>query len=465
MSEPSCKEQPMMLISPNETPTPSATSRSASEGPHRRSASEPCHSVLPIRGKTPELTGDRQTRGETIDQAVDEVPISLARTVINMQEYYASELEAERQRTEELANQNEEMMRKMGEMERRLQMHVVLMDGFVGFMRDVKEGKFAASGSAELEIARAFGGDHLEAVRGLVADNHRPIQQSVEQPPAKIVLFDDEDHVPETAQVIRHVSFDESPSTPDLEAPPVRSSGRRAPKRKNPPAKPHREVRRRTQANLRSVQLRNNSSWNPINAKSPYAGADLSNGEGDDHDYTPGPEVEKEDESEDESEEEEDSDDEMEDIPNAPATPSPSLSDGGLETVKTRYSAPRSVAYRYANGPAGRKFKYHRMPKTVALVWQEWKHGSHGNPSIQSLEERYSTKWRMGTLQERKYASNYVGVRQKIVRKVEEMIEEEGLTPEQACEKLDKKVDGRMQLLMTALRKNQDPLVVIPKRK
>lgn len=70
----------------------------------------------------------------------------------------------------------------------------------------------------------------------------------------------------------------------------------------------------------------------------------------------------------------------------------------------------------------------------------------------------------MGTLQERKYASNYVGVRQKVVRKVEEMCEQKGLTPEKACEILDRRVDGRMQLLMTALRKGQDPLVVIPRR-
>ncbi|KAF4338645.1 high-osmolarity-induced transcription factor [Fusarium beomiforme] len=431
-----------MLISPNETPTPSA--RSASEGPHRRSASELCNANLPIRGKVPD---PRPTREEAIDRAVEGFPFSLARTVVNMQECYASELEAERHRTEELANQNEEMMRRMGEMERRLQMHVVLMDGFVGFMRDVKEGKFAGAGSAELEIARAFGGEHLEAVRGLVADNRRTVQQSVEQPANEMVLFDDGVDVPETVPVIRHVSFDELPSTPDLEASPVRSSGRRAPKRKKPTSKA-------------------SSSNEATNTGKYPKRADLSNGEGDDHDYAPDPEVEDDNESGEESEEEEnDSDDEMEDIPNAPATPSPSHSDGDLEGVKTRYSAPRSVAYRYANGPPGRKFKYHRMPKTAALVWQEWKQGSHSNPSIQSLEERYNTKWRMGTLQERKYASNYVGVRQKIVRKVEEMIEEEGLTAQQACDKRDERVDGRMQLLMTGLRKNQDPLVVIPKRK
>ncbi|KAF5684893.1 high-osmolarity-induced transcription factor [Fusarium denticulatum] len=464
MAQPICKKQPMMLISPNETP---ATSRSAFEGPLRRSASEPCQTMLPIRRKSLELVAP-PAREEEMNREVDKVPMSLARIVVNMQEHYTAELEAERQRTEELARQNEEMMRKMGEMEMRLQMHVVLMDGFVGFMRDVKEGKFATGGCAELEIAKSFGGEHLDEVRRLVAENHMPVQQSVEQPVTKPIVFHGEDEVQNSPAVVRHVSFDESPSTPDLEAPPVRSTGRRAPKRKNPPLRPHREVKRQTRATLRSLRLRNTSSWTAINTRnSPYAGADLSNGEDKDFDFTPDLEEDEEDEETDEEQEvvvEDDSDDEMEDIPNAPATPSPPLSDEELETTKTRYSAPRSVAYRYASGPPGRKFKYHRMPKSVTLVWQEWKHGSKGNPSILSLEEKYSTRWRMGTLQERKYASNYVGVRQKVVRKVEEMCEEKGLSPEKACEILDKRIDGRIQLLMTALRKGQDPLVVIPRR-
>ncbi|KAG5792811.1 hypothetical protein H9Q69_008113 [Fusarium xylarioides] len=467
MAPPICKKQPMMLISPNETP---ATSRSASEGPLRRSASEPCQKILPIRRKSLELV-TQPAREEENDLEVEKVPMSLAKIIVNMQEHYTAELEAERQRTEDLARQNEEMVRKMEEMERRLQMHVVLMDGFVGFMRDVKEGKFATGGGAEMEIAKAFGGEHLDAVRGLVAENYMPVQQSVEEPATEPLIFGDEDEPHQIPAVVRHVSFDESPITPDQEAPPVRSTGRRAPKRKNPPLRPHREVKRQTRANLRSVRLRNTSSWTAINTStSPYAGADLSNGEDKDLDFTPDLEVDEDDEDdEDEDEEhvvevEDDSDDEMEDIPNAPATPSPSLSDKDLEITKTRYSAPRSVAYRYASGPPGRKFKYYRMPKSVALVWEEWKHGSNGNPPIQSLEEKYSTRWRMGTLQERKYASNYVGVRQKVVRKVEEMCEQKGLTPEKACEILDRRVDGRMQLLMTALRKGQDPLIVIPRR-
>ncbi|KIL92152.1 hypothetical protein FAVG1_04559 [Fusarium avenaceum] len=450
-----------MLLSPNQSPTPSAVGRSVSEGPHRRLASEP-HRSLKKTSQREQLPISRQ---ESIEEAVEQVPLNLARVVVNMQEYYASELEAERQRTEDLATQNEEMMKRMEIMEKRLQMHVILMDGFVNFMREAKEGNFAVAGSAELEIAQAFGGEHLEEVRGLVS-NCAPVQQSVEQVDLSLQIpSEPEDDSHEVTQTqddspLEVNAFDQMPPTPDVESAPVRSTGRRAPKRKNPPMRPYRAVKRRTRANVLSVKLREAASWTPIN---PQSRRQLSADSGDEHvgengdlDYTP--------------DLEEDEDQEPGNTPaseRASPSPSPSESedDFELDSAKPRYSVPRSVGYRHAAGPPGRRFKYHRMPKTVALVWQEWKHGSHGNPAIEALEKKYNTSWRMGTLQERKYASNYVGVRQKIVRKVEEMCEEEGLTVEQACEKLDERVDGRMQLLMTALRKGEDPLVVIQRRR
>ncbi|UZP37100.1 hypothetical protein NXS19_004916 [Fusarium pseudograminearum] len=412
-SELSDIDSPTMLLSPNQSPTPSV-SRSVSEGPLRRAASEPCfgpitpatsqQSVEPVEQKS----GD--CREESIDDAIDQVPFSLARMVVNMQGYYASELEAERQRTDELTRQNEEMMAKMAEMDKRLQMHVVLMDGFVGFMREVKQGQFAV---AELEIAKQFGGVHLHEVKGLVSDSCEPVEQSVEQ----LTLSE---NIPEPSDEQRTVRFTEEPTpfdsavfdqlppTPDVETPPVRSTGRRAPKRENPPMRPHREVKRRTRADEHQEQEPEGAS----------------------------------------------------------ASPPPSEDDGDDgDTEKPRYTVSRSTAPRFTSGPSGPRFKYHRMPKTVALVWQEWKHGSNGNPAIEELENKYNTSWRMGTLQERKYASNYVGVRQKIVRRVEEMCEVEGMSVRQACEVLDKRVDGRMQLLMTALRKGEDPLVVIPRRR
>ncbi|KAH8729789.1 hypothetical protein BGZ61DRAFT_446993, partial [Ilyonectria robusta] len=102
------------------------------------------------------------------------------------------------------------------------------------------------------------------------------------------------------------------------------------------------------------------------------------------------------------------------------------------------------------------------MPKRIALVWQEWKHGLHGNPSLEFLEREYSTSWRQGTLHELKYGSNYVGKRLKIVKKVEQMCEEDGLTPEEACTLLDRRIDGRLELLMKVLRDGKDPFTAIP---
>ncbi|KAF4993591.1 hypothetical protein FGRMN_6309 [Fusarium graminum] len=444
-----------MLLSPNQSPAPSAVVCSVSEGPPRTPASE--QRFTPARsGPSPKEKHKSKPREQSIDDLVEQVPMDLARVVVNMQDYYATELEAERQRTENLANQNEEMMARMEILEKRLQMHVVLMDGFVNFMREVKERNFTLADSAELEIAKAFGGEHLQEVKSL-APNYASIQSSVEQPTLSIeILSGSTDNAYNDTQPMREDwscgshPFDELPPTPGVDSTPVRSTGLRAPKRRNPPARPHRPMKRRSRANILSVKLRNTASWTPFNAES---GGDSDNGNmgtNADSDYTPDLEEDEEPEPR-----------------NVPATPSPPLSDDDFDfdSTKPRYSVPRSVGYRHAAGPPGRRFKYNRMPKTVALVWQEWKHGSHGNPAIEELEKKYNTTWRMGTLQERKYASNYVGVRQKIVRKVEEMCEEDGMTVEQACETLDERVDGRMQLLMAALRKGEDPLAVIPRRR
>ncbi|CEI60406.1 hypothetical protein FVEN_g6549 [Fusarium venenatum] len=407
------------MPSPSRSPTPSV-SRSVSEGPLRRSASEPCIGLItPATSQQSfELmeTKASDSREGSIDYAIDQVPFSLARMVVNMQEYYMSELQAERQKTDRLTLQNEEMMQKMSEMDKRLQMHVVLMDGFVGFMREVKQGHFA---SAEIEIANQFGGVHLNEVKGLCA----PVQQSVEPP--TLSGPSDEQRIGEPAPFDSNI-FDQLPPTPDMETAPVRSTGRRAPKRRNPPMRPHRELKRRTRADARSVRLRH-STWRVINTVQD-TGRDEESGDGfqgdtNDQDYAPEPEVQDEDESEEEHQEPE---------PTNRASPSPEPSeDGDPDVEKPRYTLSRSIAPRFAAGPSGGRFKYFRMPKTVALVWQEWKHGSHGNLAIEELENKYNTSWRMGMLQERKYASNYIGVRQKIARQVEEMCEE-GITAKEA---------------------------------
>lgn len=437
-SELSSVDTPTMLLSPTRSPTPSV-----SETPLRRSVSEPSLGpISPTASHQSIPTGERKYENSSaVDDAIEQVPFNIAQMVVNMQEYYTSELAAERQRIDDLTRQNGEMIRRMNEMDKRLQMHVVLMDGFVGFMREVKQEQ------AELAIAREFGGVHLQEVKEL-ANNSVGVQPVLEPTPPsssddrveasdeqRIVRFEENEIRPIVEEL-----FDQLPPTPIIDEAPRMSTGRRAPKRKNPPLRLDRQVKRRTRADVRSVRLRGRT-WTPINA-----GDESERGE-DDQDYTPDAEEEG---------------DEPVTVPRTSPSPSPSPSES--DTEKPRYSVSRSVAPRHANGPPGKPFKYHRMPKTVAAVWQEWKIGSHGNPAIEELEAKYNTTWRMGTLKERKYASNYVGVRQKIVRKVEDMCEQLGVQVEEACGMLDKCVDGRMQLLMTALRKGEDPLVVIPRR-
>lgn len=105
------------------------------------------------------------------------------------------------------------------------------------------------------------------------------------------------------------------------------------------------------------------------------------------------------------------------------------------------------------------------MGRTVLEVWVEYKAGSRGNPAIEALERQYGTEWRTGKdIRELKYASNYVSVRQKVVGYVEDLCERQGISAEEACGRLDERVDGRMQMLISAVRKGQDPFVVIPKR-
>ncbi|KAJ4862114.1 transcriptional activator of glycolytic enzymes domain-containing protein [Trichoderma breve] len=151
--------------------------------------------------------------------------------------------------------------------------------------------------------------------------------------------------------------------------------------------------------------------------------------------------------------------------PTKPSSSSPTKSPPSSSSSRPRYSTPRHTTLpRYASGPPSRPFRFHRMGRTVLDVWTEYKHGKKGNPAIEALERQYATGWRTGTLREIKYASNYVGVRQKVVSKVEEICAREGIEPEEACRRLDERVDGRMQMLITAVRKGEDPFEVIPKR-
>ncbi|KAI8682516.1 hypothetical protein LRP88_05515 [Fusarium phalaenopsidis] len=487
-----------MLLSPDPSPEPSTVDRPAPEDPHRLPAPAACprpidpmpnHHSLESSSDLLYADAEGETiRDKHIDDTVNQVPLSLARVVINIQEHYASELEVERQKTEQLLAQNAMMKKKIDEMERRIEMHVVIMDGFVGFMRDAKEGKFAIGKQAvptELEIAKHLGCEHaieVETIASTSRPRPRTVHPNVERPLLNKQTWPDYDEELQeeepftledtttriTSQWVDVVedSFDQLPPTPDMDTAPVRSTGRRAPRRRNPPLRVRRRARRSIgAASQRAPRLEEAPTWTAINAtdsdhdtaQSPapnlHLGA-IPEQEEDDGDFDDGPAL----------------DDYAEDehstlVASHSSSPSSSAESPPPAQYKPRYSVSRSVGYRYATGPPGRRFKYHRMPKTVALVWTEWKHGLHSNLAIEELERRHGTTWRLGTLQERKYASNYVGVRQKIVRKVEEMCEEGGIGVEEACWRLDERVDGRMQLLMAALRKGEDPLEVIPKRR
>ncbi|RSL45072.1 hypothetical protein CEP54_014417 [Fusarium duplospermum] len=486
-----------MLLSPDPSPEPSAVDRPVSEDPHRLPAPAASRPIDPIPDQpslelSPDLSyaedeGERN-REIWIDKEADQVPLGLARVVINIQEHYASELEAERQRTEQLLMQNAMMKQKMDEMEKRIEMHVVIMDGFVGFMRDVKEGRFSVgekAAPAELAIARHLGREHAAEVETLASKslpNLPPAHPSVERPQLNEQTHSKYDEelqeeepltLEDTTTRIRSQwvdvgdPFDQLPPTPDMDTAPVRSTGRRAPRRRNPPLRIRRQVKRRVRAASRRNPITESSRpWNPINVTD----RDHDTGQSSTPNLDRG-EIPEQEEDNANFDDESILDVYVEDEHSthiASRSSSPSLSAESpppTEDYKPRYSVPRSVGYRYATGPPNHRFKYHRMPKTVFLVWTEWKHGLHGNPAIEELERKHGTTWRLGTLQERKYASNYVGVRQKIVRKVEEMCEQGGIGVEEACWRLDERVDGRMQLLMAALRKGEDPLEVIPVRR
>ncbi|KAJ4319933.1 hypothetical protein N0V84_006116 [Fusarium piperis] len=456
-----------MLLSPDPSPEPSAVDRPVLEDPHRLPAPaassqpmDPMSDHPPLELNRDLLSADLEggnIRGQQIGDTVDQVPLGLARVVINIQEHYASELQTERQKTDQLLVQNATLKQKMDEMEKRIEMHVVIMDGFVGFMRDVKEGKFAIgkqSVPAELEIAKHLGRQHTTKVKEIASQDQprsRAVHPSMEylRLDESTLSHDDEElqeeepfTLEDSATRIRlqyvdavEDSFDQLPPTPDMYTAPVRSTGRRAPRKRNLPLRTRRQIKRRLGAtSQRNPMIESSQPWNTINVTDINYDAGQSSTrnlhlrvipehEEDNGNFDHEPAL----------------DDYVEDehsTPVASRSSSPSSSTESpppAEDYKPRYSVPRSVGYRYATGPPGRRFKYHRMPKTVALVWTEWKHGLHGNPAIEELERRHGTTWRLGTLQERKYASNYVGVRQKIVRKVEEMCEEGGIGVEEAC--------------------------------
>ncbi|KAK7424553.1 hypothetical protein QQZ08_008563 [Neonectria magnoliae] len=606
-----------LALLPTPSPEPSAlVEPSPARDPHRRatrtSAPGPrgrCMNDTSRRNaSSPTQAENRTSRQAGLDDAVDKVSLDVARAVVNMQDHYVSELEAERHRNDQLRQKCEALEMQVNMLERKGNAHAVLMHGFVDFMEQVKNGTFVKDvrhEGPEVEIARRMGGTYINRIRAITSDpesqlqpiprraesdlsNHHEVMggedvdnesytdpegtvsedtgSQVDEPPEymyrlldkldstfddiherledidrrlgssdnddtdrRLEGFDNDDvvqhdvDIPETTQFPGDeeyqaespdtlVTFDRLPPTPDLTTftAPLRSTGTRAVKRKTVPSAAQRKTKRRVEMTEQEIhewkldlamrdleyshkdrELRfadrdpaaddgdegvesqtvagssrrtlRTARWKAINdpfsdALSPAAGVPDNSKQ--DSDYEP------------------ESDEEIDDAStiSAPRSPSPheASPDEELEeepnnepqepASKPRYSVSRKKGPRVASGPPGRPFQFQRMPKTVAGVWKEYKDGLHGNPAIEELEKMYDTGWRTGSIPDIKYGSNYVSIRRMVVREVEKMCAAEGITASQACARLDTRVDGRMQLLLTTLRKGKDPLTVIPRR-
>jgi hypothetical protein len=68
---------------------------------------------------------------------------------------------------------------------------------------------------------------------------------------------------------------------------------------------------------------------------------------------------------------------------------------------------------------------------TVSQIWDEYKNGYNGGPSLEYLENTYHTKWRKGKSFDRTFLRRLV-----IFKKVEKLIRE-GSTTEEALDALE----------------------------
>ncbi|KAL7905618.1 hypothetical protein GGI35DRAFT_130083 [Trichoderma velutinum] len=473
----------------------------------------PIKSTVPVMGNKKD---DSECCNESETVAVDVLdylPMEVAKMVINMQQHYAAgveelmgklgsmneEMRLARKENEELMGKldslNEEMTldrEENEEMKRRLDMHFVMLRQANMFMQRVRDGSLGGVEAADVPV-----------------------------------LVEEEDEEEEDDVPMGSVNM-ELPPPPSVDREPVRSTGRKVPKRRpkggnyglrrrgnrktkrKKTSTPDKEVQFKDGSDVMEVRQAEVSDLKSLREEEDSqekehdeAGADEDEDEDDDHlkilagaprlqamlrksawtainhrpnntdpnaDYRPCSPSSASDISS-----------SAWSSPSPPASPTPlprrpqtpnpnttttpTKSSPSSQSTRPRYSTPRHTTIpRYASGPPDRPFRFHRMGRTVLDVWTEYKHGKKGNPAIESLERKYATGWRTGTLREIKYASNYVGVRQKVVSKVEEICAREGISPEEACRRLDERVDGRMQMLITAVRKGKDPFEAIPKR-
>jgi hypothetical protein len=74
-----------------------------------------------------------------------------------------------------------------------------------------------------------------------------------------------------------------------------------------------------------------------------------------------------------------------------------------------------------------------RQVNTVPDLWKEWTQGlGPGQPSIRQLEAEYGPSWRTSSS-----AANFFSRRLRIINEIQRMVEQEGLTEEEAVWKLE----------------------------
>ncbi|KAL6813842.1 hypothetical protein J3E69DRAFT_376091 [Trichoderma sp. SZMC 28015] len=428
---------------------------------------------------------------------LDYLPMEVAKMVINMQQYYAAGVEELMGKLSSMSEEvklarkeNEELLEKLAglsedvvlereegeEMRRRLDMHFVMLRQANKFMQSVRDGSLGGVEGADVPTLVEDEEEDV-SMRGL--DMEVPPVPSVDREPVRSTgrkvlkrraggsyglrrRGKRQTRTKKASTAEKGVHFEDGPGTMEIQQAEETLQEEEAPQEGDDDDDEDDDHLKILAGAPRLQAMLRKSAWTAINHHQnntdpnadyrPHSPSSASESSSSPSPHSPSPTP----------------------LPRRPQTPtttptkllsSPTKSPPSSSSSRPRYSTPRHTTLpRYASGPPSRPFRFHRMGRTVLDVWTEYKHGKKGNPAIESLERQYATGWRTGTLREIKYASNYVGVRQKVVSKVEEICAREGIEPEEACRRLDERVDGRMQMLITAVRKGEDPFEVIPKR-
>ncbi|PIA14621.1 hypothetical protein COEREDRAFT_65458, partial [Coemansia reversa NRRL 1564] len=73
------------------------------------------------------------------------------------------------------------------------------------------------------------------------------------------------------------------------------------------------------------------------------------------------------------------------------------------------------------------KYEFNNRLVTIPQVFQEWKHGYDGGPSIEELDRKYKTKWRKGGAIQKRYSR-----RRALIKRIEEYAQNENISIKEA---------------------------------